>query len=162
MEVSAEENNDETTPEDADVIITNEESTEQTEVEEATETVTEEIDTVTLIETIDLGQEYIDKFIFLGDSTTYALDHYDIIPFKQVWTPASGTLDLSKWSVSTVSFPNKTSWAISDAAAEIKPEYLLITLGVNGVSHMNEAYFTAEYTSLVTSIQEASPDTKLY
>ncbi len=70
--------------------------------------------------------------------------------------------DLSKWSISTVSFPNKTSWAIPDAAAEVKPEYLLITLGVNGVSHMNEAYFTAEYTSLVNAVQEATPDTKNY
>ena len=50
---------------------------------------------------------------------------------------------------------------IAEAAARKQPEYMLITLGVNGVSFMEEDAFTAEYTKLVESIQQASPNTKI-
>ena len=42
-------------------------------------------------QTEDMGQDYIDRFVFLGDSTTYGLAYYDVLPHTQVWTPASGT-----------------------------------------------------------------------
>jgi len=42
-----------------------------------------------------------------------------------------------------------------------KPEYLLITLGVNGISFMDEEWFIRDYTALVELIREASPDTKI-
>ncbi len=113
-------------------------------------------------ETADMGQEYIDKFVFLGDSTTYGLGHYDVVPDEQVWTPASGTLTLSLWNTATIVYPEDGSEiSIVDAAAKKQPEYLLITLGVNGISFMKESYFIEVYTALVQAVQEASPDTKI-
>ena len=38
---------------------------------------------------------------------------------------------------------------------------MCITLGVNGVSFMDEEWFIRDYTALVQSIQAASPDTKI-
>ena len=38
---------------------------------------------------------------------------------------------------------------------------MLITLGVNGVSFMDEEYFITEYTNLVLAVKEASPNTKI-
>jgi lysophospholipase L1-like esterase len=115
-----------------------------------------------LAETTDMGQEYVDKFVFLGDSTTYGLGYYDIVNDNQVWTPASGTLTLDKWDISTIVYPDDgTEISIKDAATKKKPEYLLITLGVNGISFMDEEYFIKEYTSLVLAVKEASPNTKI-
>jgi len=115
-----------------------------------------------LAETADMGQEYVDKFVFLGDSTTYGLGYYDIVPDTQVWTPASGTLTLSLWSTSTIVYNDDGSeLSIKDATAKKLPEYMLITLGVNGISFMDEEYFITEYTKLVQTIQEASPNTKI-
>ena len=113
-------------------------------------------------ETEDMGQEYIDKFVFLGDSTTYGLRAYNIVPASQVWTPKSGTLTLSLWEAATIDFTdNGTEISIKDAVAAKKPEYLLITLGVNGVSFMGEETFIQSYTGLVKAVQEANPDTKI-
>lgn len=115
-----------------------------------------------LAETADMGQEYIDKFVFLGDSTTYGLGYYDVVSDEQVWTPASGTLTLALWSTATIVYPEDGSEiSIKDAVTKRQPEYLLITLGVNGVSFMDEEYFITEYTKLVQAVQEASPSTKI-
>ncbi|MGI5985677.1 MAG: hypothetical protein GXY01_00580 [Clostridiales bacterium] len=113
-------------------------------------------------ETEDMGQEYVDKFIFLGDSTTNGLAHYEIVPATQVWTPKSGTLSLWLWSSATIQYRDtKAEVPIKDAVTEKQPEYMLITLGVNGVALMDEEYFIEEYTNLVLAIKEASPDTKI-
>jgi len=119
-----------------------------------------------LHETEDAGQEYIDKIIFLGDSTTYGLRHYGMLSggedTLQVWTPASGTLTLSYQSVATIVYPDDGSEiTIKEAVERKKPEIMVITLGVNGVSFMDEASFKREYTDLVETIKSVSPGTKI-
>ena len=133
------------------------------EGEAATET---PASSVLLAETEDAGQEYIDKLTFLGDSTTYGLKYYEVLSggknTTQVWTPASGTLTLFNYATATIVFPKDgQEISIVDAVTRKLPEYLVITLGVNGVSMMDEDWFKTDYTALVQSIQAASPDTKI-
>ena len=123
---------------------------------------------VRLGETPDAGREYLDKIIFLGDSTTYGIGVYydygftELCPASQVWTPASGTLTLSYYNIATIVDPEtKEELTIEEAVKRHKPEYLVITLGVNGISFMDEEWFIRDYTALVKLIQEASPDTKI-
>ena len=122
-------------------------------------------DTV-LAETADAGQAYIDKIVFLGDSTTYGLRAYKMLAggkdTTQVWTPKTGTLTLSQASFATIVYPETDEeLTIADAVAKKKPEYLVITLGVNGVSFMKEDYFKSEYKKIIESVQTARPDTKI-
>ena len=122
-------------------------------------------DTV-LAETADAGQAYIDKIVFLGDSTTYGLRAYKMLAggkdTTQVWTPKIGTLTLSQASFATIVYPETDEeLTIADAVAKKKPEYLVITLGVNGVAFMKEDYFKSEYKKIIDSVQTASPDTKI-
>ena len=121
---------------------------------------------VVLGETEDAGQEYIDKLTFLGDSTTYGLKYYEVLSggknTTQVWTPASGTLTLYNYATATIVFPEDgQEISIVDAVTRKMPEYLVITLGVNGVAEMDEDWFKQDYTALVQSIQAASPNTKI-
>jgi hypothetical protein len=117
---------------------------------------------VELGETEDMGFEYLNKFIFLGDSTTNGLAYYELIPYNQVWTPKNGTLTLFRWAIDRIDYPDSnTELFIWEAAAEKKPEYLLITLGVNGVSSLGEEAFKSNYEDLIESVQTASPDTKI-
>ena len=119
---------------------------------------------VALGQTADAGQAYIDKLTFLGDSTTYGLKAYSMLSggqnTTQVWTPSSGTLTLSFYETATIVTPNG-EMLIKDAAAAYQPEYLVITLGVNGVSFMDEASFKGCYTKLIQNVQAASPNTKI-
>lgn len=121
---------------------------------------------VRLTATADAGMDYQDKIIFLGDSTTYGLKYYGVLSggkdTTQVWTPSSGTLTLSNYAVATIVYPETgEEITIEDAVSRKKPEYLLITLGVNGVSFMDEEWFIRDYTALVELVQKASPDTKI-
>ena len=115
-----------------------------------------------LPESADAGQEYIDRLVFLGDSTTYGLKAYEVVRGDQVWTPSSGTLALFNQAVATIVYPKTdTEILITDAVGDAKPEYMVLTIGVNGVSMMDEDAFKSDYTALVQRIQSVSPDTKI-
>lgn len=122
---------------------------------------------VELGETEDAGQEYIDKIVFLGDSTTYGMGAYDVLPFTQIWTDESGTLALFNWEVDPIAYYdpadpyNAESLSIPDCAARRQPEYLVITLGINGIALLDETEFKDYYVRMIQAIQAASPDTKI-
>ena len=127
-----------------------------------------EQDAVNLAQTEDMGREYLDKFVFLGDSTTYGLGYYydhgytDLVPPSQIWTPANGTLTLDQWNYVNIVYPQTgEELKLVDLLELTKPAYICITLGVNGVSFMSEDYFKESYTALVQKIQEVSPDTTI-
>lgn len=123
-------------------------------------------DETLLPESDDMGQEYIDDITFLGDSTTYGLRYYKMLEggkeTTQVWTPSSGTLSLFQQSFALIVYPETDEEiTILEAVERKKPSMMVITLGVNGVSMMDEDYFKSEYTALVEGIQETSPDTRI-
>ena len=119
-----------------------------------------------LSESKDAGQEYLDKMIFIGDSTTYSFLYYGKLnggkESLQVWTPASRTLTLDHATTTTILYPDtEEEIVIKEAVSRKKPEIIVITLGVNGISYMNEEYFKSSYSKLVGIIQKESPDTRI-
>ncbi len=129
---------------------------------------TAEAVSVRLAETEDAGRDYLDRLVFLGDSTTYGIGYYyeqgytELCPSSQVWTPASGTLTLSQYNIATIVYPETgEELTITEAVTQAEPEYLYITLGVNGVSFMDGEWFKRDYSALVESIRATSPDTKI-
>ncbi len=119
-----------------------------------------------LAESADAGQSYLDKIIFIGDSTTYSFLYYGKLnggkESLQVWTPASRTLTLDHATTTTILYPDTgKEITIKEAVSLKKPEIIVITLGVNGISYMNEEYFKSAYSKLVKLIAAESPDTKI-
>lgn len=125
------------------------------------------ISDVVLEQTADMGQGYIDSIIFLGDSTTYHLINRAVLKdgkdTKQVWSGESCSLTLdNNIHKTTVIYPKtNTPMPIAEAVALEKPAYMVITLGINGVSFLNQTQFTTYYGKLITAIKQASPDTKI-
>lgn len=162
---SAEESNSETEPEQSST------DTDSSPTDNETETTAPSGDVI-LGETPDAGQEYIDKIVFLGDSTTYGLSYYGIVRPDQVWTGANdegdgtnGTLSLYLNTHNTkIYYPDEScALTIGEAAAKKKPEYLVITLGLNGGvgDYFEEKQFKASYRKIIESVQANSPDTKI-
>lgn len=122
--------------------------------------------TSVLGQTPDMGQEYLDKIVFLGDSRTYSYKAYGVLSggknTTQVWTPRSGTMTLSAQGYALIHYPETgADVSIRDAVKMKKPEYMVIGLGTNGLSYMTEDTFKAEYRALITDIQKISPNTKI-
>ena len=123
---------------------------------------------VRLEQTEDYGQEYLDKIIFVGDSTTYGLKHYSMLSggknTKQVWVPASGTYSLNALVTTyKIVYPETgEEMTVAEAAALSKPEYMIITLGINyGVPYCGETEFKKYYRMLLDDVTTASPETKI-
>ncbi len=121
-----------------------------------------------LPETEDAGREYLDRIVFLGECTTYGIGYYyrhgytDLCPPAQIWTPKSGTMSLAYYESARILYPStKEEIPIAECAARSKPEILIITLGVNGLSLLDEAGFKAKYRAMVGEIREASPATEI-
>ena len=112
--------------------------------------------------TEDAGTEYTDKLVFLCDSPTYWMGPKGLVPTEHIWTGPEGTQTLAYQSTYKILDPyDNTEKLIRDVVSEHQPEYLVIAIGINGISFMDEEYFKAEYKSLVTDIKELSPETKL-
>ena len=118
----------------------------------------------------DMGQEYIDSLIFVGESTTYHLKSRGVLKdgkeTKQVWMPKSGTLNLDMTTKNAMIVYPETNelLSISEAARKSKPKYMVFTFGLNGaVQNIKKGadYYKSCYRSLINSVLEASPATKI-
>lgn len=114
----------------------------------------------------DMGQEYIDKLTFICDSPTYWMWPFGLLKdgadTNCIWTGPEGTMTLAYQSDYCILDPyDNIEKPIRQVVEEHKPEYLIIAVGVNGISFMDEEWFKKEYTDLVTDIKAISPGTKL-
>lgn len=128
-----------------------------------TDTAVKAIQTSALLsETADAGDTYIARMTFLSDVTTNGIKTYGLLADKEsttkVLSTADGTVSLSGIASVKLTVGDDTP-SIADAVAAAKPDILVITLGENGCAFMGQDYFTSEYTSLLTSIKTASPNT---
>ena len=119
-------------------------------------------------ETPDYGRFYTDTIIFLCDTTLSPMkDEISISGDEgtlQIWTDIDGSLPLaSNINKTEIVIPTlEKSAYVADAVAEIKPQYLLISVGQeNGVRYCTEEQFKSYYTNLIVAVKEASPDTKI-
>ena len=135
----------------------------------ATDATPEAPEDVTLGETSDMGQAYLDSLIFVGDSTTAHLRSRSVLTggtdTKQVWVPSDNTLllDINITQKKIVYPQTGEQITIAEAAAKEKPAYMVLTIGLNGVTSFvnNKNLYQNCYGKLIDEILEASPDTKI-
>ena len=117
------------------------------------------------------AEDYIDSFIFFGESTTYHLKSREVLSggkeTTQVWAPRSGTASLDSTTASLkIVFPETgEEITLSEALKRKKPRRIMLTFGLNGATvkiKKGEEYFRTCYLSLIKKIRESSPETKIY
>lgn len=133
-----------------------------------TDTAAEEIFSPILQETEDQGRAYLDRFVFLGESTTYHLKNRGVLSggkeTTQVWGPDNGTLTLDSTITSVkIRYPETGEYlTVTQAAQKKRPEILVLTFGLNGapttLRRGADAYKTL-YRTLIDAVQAASPET---
>lgn len=118
----------------------------------------------------DLGQAYIDSFIFLGESTTYHLKSRGVLSggtdTAQVWGPSNGTVNLDT-TIATLKIvypPTKELLTVGEAVRREQPARILLCFGLNGaVGNVKRGkdYFQSCYRLLIDTIQRNSPATEI-
>ena len=124
---------------------------------------------VMLEQTPDMGQAYQDSIIFVGDSTTAHLRSRGVLTggteTKQVWVPSDNTLllDFNITKKKIVYPATGTEMTIAEAAAKEKPAYMILTIGLNGITSFvnNKNLYQNCYGNLIDAIKKASPDTRI-
>ena len=118
-----------------------------------------------LTSTGDYGEEYLDRMVFLGESTTTHLRSRGGVRPEQVWANASGTMKLDS---STLSRPIQDavtgkSMTITEAAESCRPDYLVLSFGLNGITGFvqNRESYLGNYRTLIERIQSVSPATRI-
>ena len=121
-------------------------------------------------ETEDRGQDYLDSFIFFGESTTYHLKSRGVLSggteTTQVWAPDNGTVNLDATTTALkIRYPETGEYlTVAQAAARKQPRYMLLTFGLNGAPgnvKRGADYFKGCYRQLIEAILEASPTTRI-
>ena len=119
----------------------------------------------------ETGQEYIDSFVFLGESTTYHLKSRGVLSggthTKQVWGPESGTINLDTTITSLqIVYPETGEHlTVGEALARKKPRRILFCFGLNGVvakHRRGKEYFQACYRLLLDTAKLRSEKTEIY
>ena len=110
-------------------------------------------------------KDLLSRIVFFGDSTTYHLllrgGLKESRAAEQVWCPRNRTLLLSPAIASvTVSHPrHREEIPLREALALYKPEYFVITAGLNGAHTFTEERFKYAYRALISLVRDSSPDT---
>lgn len=119
--------------------------------------------------TDDMGEDYIGRMIFVGESTTAHLRSRGVLregrKTAQVWANDDNTmmLDLNILQ-KKIRYPRTgEEMTITQAAAREKPDYLVLSFGLNGVTAFgkNPALYRRCYEKLIRGIHEASPGTRV-
>lgn len=108
-----------------------------------------------------------DRLLFLGESTTAHLRSRGVLAggtsTTQVLANESGTLMLNARLLSTrvIEPITRQSLTIPEAIAVRKPEFLVLSFGLNGIATFsaNPGRYTELYASLIAAAQNASPET---
>ena len=101
---------------------------------------------------------------FFGDSTTAHMAVRGGVPAGRVWSGEGSTVRFSSVNRERcVKLPSGELVTLRRAAALVKPAVLVITLGVSGgAGVLSEADFKSVYKTMLLSVREASPGTKIY
>ena len=108
----------------------------------------------------DEYKEFISKCVFVGDSICYGLEAYDILPGEQV--VAKG--DVAARSIFDYTFKieaGEDPVPILTALIDLKPEYIVFSMGMNDVNMTSEETFCANYNNLLSQVESFLPDSTL-
>ncbi len=106
----------------------------------------------------DEYNDFISKCVFVGDSICSGLKAYDILPAKRVLAQGN----VAARSIYDYTFKvNGDEMSILAALLELKPEYVVFSMGMNDVNMTSEATYCENYGKLLSEVESFLPDATL-
>ena len=105
-------------------------------------------------------KDFVSKCVFVGDSICSGLKAYDIIPSDRVC--AVGNVAARNIFEDWVEFKvNGNKLPLISALVDLKPEYIVFSMGMNDVNMTSEATFCKNYEEILSQVSSFLPDAKL-
>ncbi|MBQ8623453.1 MAG: hypothetical protein IJ424_03630 [Oscillospiraceae bacterium] len=115
------------------------------------------------INPVPLGEkkssDYLDSCIFIGDSITYGLASYNVVPSANVY--ASVSMSISKVETAEIE-TQYGKMTILEALTNKQPENIYIMLGSNGAAFMNVNDMYQSFSSFMKKVSELCPQSEIY
>ncbi len=129
----------------------------------------EELNAALMTVTRDQGADYLNKFYFLTDSSLYGLKSHAMLSdgreTDRVISGISSSFSILFRKDALIYVPDSDkTLTVTDAVAELCPEYLLISVGADDLrvcDDLTVEEFARLYRELLSDIVLASPDTKV-
>lgn len=112
-----------------------------------------------VLESEKADEAYLDDCVFIGDSITYGLSSYKIIPDSNVL--ASVSMSVSKVETEEIS-TQYGSMTILEALSESTPGKIYVMLGSNGAAYMTGAEMYQDYSAFLNKLCLACPGSKVF
>ena len=136
----------------------------ETTPEPATETKVSEENGEEVVETYktyvfsDEYNDFISKCVFVGDSICSGLKAYDILPASQV--VAQG--NVAARNIFDFTFKvNGSELSVLHALVDLKPEYVVFSMGMNDVNMTSQEAYCENYGDLLSQVETFLPDATL-
>ena len=108
----------------------------------------------------DEYKDFISRCVFVGDSICSGLKAYDILPSDHV--VAVGNIAARNIFEDWVEFKiHGDTMTLIPALVELKPEYIVFSMGMNDVNLTSEQTFCNNYDNILSQVQSFLPDSKL-
>lgn len=126
-----------------------------TTTEPPEEEIIEEYNTFTLTEE---DNDFLSRCVFVGDSICSGLKVYDILPAEQI--VAQG--NIAARNIFDFTFiVDGGEQSLLSALVELKPEYVVFSMGMNDVNITSQDEYVQNYTDLLSMTESFIPDAKL-
>ncbi len=143
-----------TTPEDT-TEATSESTDPEIEAVLEDDTLTETYKTYTLT---DADKEFISKCVFVGDSICRGLEAYELIPEDRVIAKGN----VAARNIFDFTFKlNGSEMSLLSALVDLRPEYVVFSMGMNDVNMTSQQKFCENYGDLLSQVQTFLPDSQL-
>ncbi len=103
--------------------------------------------------------DYLDSCVFIGDSITYGLASYNVVPANNVY--ASVSMSLSKVETSKIE-TQYGEMTILEALNLKQPENIYVMLGSNGAAFMTVNDMYQSFSSFMNNVSDICPESKIY
>ncbi|MBP1576229.1 MAG: SGNH/GDSL hydrolase family protein [Oscillospiraceae bacterium] len=113
-----------------------------------------------LTQTLPADNAYMDSICFVGDSITYGLGAYGHTDKNSTF----GFVGLHQETALTKQYVNlggSRLLTMAEAVGKLKPKRIVLLIGINAVSWMDESTFFSLYQQLIDDLKEASPNSVL-
>ncbi len=128
------------------------------ETEESSETTLPVDESYSSYKFTDEYNDFISRCVFVGDSICSGLKLYDILPAKSVLAQGN----VAARNIFDFKFKlNGDELSILSALVNIKPEYIVFSMGMNDVNITSEEAFCDNYSELLKLTESFLPDAKL-